>query len=209
MIQTSWMRAICYTDISVDRVVITCYNQHLFTTLGFTVATKIANLGLELAHFDQFKQHVPGFKNMCADTVLALMNLGGLQVSTLFEQALARVGGHKVVSLDRGDLYRDGAYSDAKLSSVRTSGYGTIYSAPVSNIFNKTGTLRVQVYERKQGKFYYFAIPRRVYRDIPRSSNIDIPFDLDGTPRRKPRRVVLVNWWRYEVATWAEMACKP
>ena len=173
------------------------------------MATKIANLELELAHFDHFKQHVPGFKNMCSDTVLALMDLGGLQVSTLFEQALARVGGHEVVSLDRGDLYRDGAYSDAKLSSVRTSSYGASYSAPVTNIFNKTGTLRVQVYERKRGKFFYFAIPRRVYRDIPRSSNIDIPFDLDGTPRRKPRRVVQVNWWRYEVSTWEEMARKP
>ena len=147
-------------------------------------------------------------KTLNDDTVHKLLNMGILQVSTAFEHALAEAGDHEVVSLDRGDLYRDGAYSDAKLSSVRTSGYGKRYSAPVTNIFNKTGILRVQVYERKQGKFYYFAIPRRAYIDIPKTSNIEIPFELDGTPRRKPTRKVYVNWWRYEVKTWNEMAVK-
>jgi hypothetical protein len=170
------------------------------------MATKIENLQLEIDHFDHFKEYLPGYKTMCKDTVLSLAKLGGLQISTLFEQALARVGKHKMVSLDRGDLCRDGVYSDAKLSTVRTSGYGLVYSAQVSNIFNKTGSLRVQVYERKQGRFYYFVIPRHAFRGIARSSNIEIPFDLDGTPRRIPRRKVRVNWWRYEKATWAEMA---
>lgn len=172
------------------------------------MATKIENLDLELAHFNHFKSMIPGFDSACDKTVEVLAQLGGLQVSTLFEQALALIGGHKVVSLDKGDLYRDGTYSDAKLSTVRTSGYGKVYSAPVTNIFNKTGTLRVQVYERKKDKFYYFAIPRRAYIEIPKSSNIEIPFELDGTPRRVPLRKVYVNWWRYEVKSWEEMAKK-
>jgi len=172
------------------------------------MATKIENLDLEIAHFNHFKSLIPGFDQVCDKTVEALAKLGGLQVSTLFEQALAVIGGHKVVSLDKGDLYRAGSYSDAKLSSVRTSGYGKQYSAPVTNIFNKTGILRVQVYERKQNRFYYFAIPRRAYIEVPKSSNIEIPFDLDGTPRRVPKRRVYVNWWRYEVASWDEMANK-
>jgi hypothetical protein len=172
------------------------------------MATKIENLDLEIAHFNHFKALIPGFDTVCDKTVEALAKLGGLQVSTLFEQALAVVGGHKVVSLDKGDLYREGAYSDAKLSSVRTSGYGKSYTAPVTNIFNKTGTLRVQVYERKQNKFFYFAIPRRAYIEVPKSSNIEIPFEIDGTPRRVPKRKVYVNWWRYEVASWNEMATK-
>lgn len=172
------------------------------------MATKIENLDLELAHFNHFKHRIPGFDRVCDQTVQTLAQLGGLQVSTLFEQALAAVGGHTVVSLDKGDLYRAGRYSDAKLSTVRTSGYGKQYSASVSSIFNKTGTLRVQVYERKQNKFFYFAIPRRAYIDVPKSSNIEIPFEMDGTPRRVPTRKVYVNWWRYEVKTWEEMASK-
>jgi hypothetical protein len=172
------------------------------------MATKLEHLDLEIAHFDHFKGKVPGFDTLCDVTVRSLLMLGGLQVSTLFEQALAHVGGHKVVSLDKGDLYKDGAYSDAKLSSARTSGHGKDYRAPVTRIFNKTGTLRVQVYERKQNKFYYFAIPRRAYIEVPQKSNIEIPFELDGTPRRKPLRAVYVNWWRYEVPAWDDMACK-
>jgi hypothetical protein len=172
------------------------------------MATKIEHLDLEIAHFDHFKRHIPGFKDMDPDTVERILLSGMIQVSTAFELALAKVGKHKVVSLDKGDLYRDGAYSDAKLSTVRTSHYGKSYSAPVTSIFNKTGILRVQVYERKQERFYYFAIPRRAYIDIPRTSNIEIPFEMDGTPRRKPSRQVYVNWWNYEVETWSEMAKK-
>lgn len=172
------------------------------------MACKLEHLDLELAHFNHFGLHVPGFNKLCNKTVETIAQLGGLQVSTLFEQALASVGGHKVVSLDKGDLYRNGNYSDAKLVCVRTSTYGKSYSAPVTNIFNKTGSLRVQVYERKQNRFFYFVIPRRAYIRVPKSSNIDIPFELDGTPRRAPMRKVNVNWWLYEVKSWEEMATK-
>lgn len=172
------------------------------------MATTLANLDLEIAHFDNFKRHIPGYSKLCEDTVESLLQLGILQVSTAFEQALAKVGKHKVVSLDKGDLVRDGKFSDAKLSSVRTYSCGKSYGAPVTNVFNKTGSLRVQVYERKQDKFYYFVIPRRAYIDIPKTSNIEIPFALDGTPRRTPYRPVYVNWWNYEVDSFKELANK-
>jgi hypothetical protein len=55
------------------------------------------------------------------------------------------------------------------------------------------------VYEREQDKFYYFRIPHRAYSHISSSSNIEIPFELDGTPRKVPMRPVKVNWWLYEV----------
>jgi len=170
------------------------------------MATTLANLDLEIAHFDNFKRHIPGYSKLCEDTVESLLQLGILQVSTAFEQALAKVGKHEVVSLDKGDLVRDGKFSDAKLSSVRTFSCGKSYGAPVTNVFNKTGSLRVQVYERKQDKFYYFVIPRRAYIDIPKTSNIEIPFEMDGTPRRTNRSIV--NWWNYEVDSFKELANK-
>lgn len=165
-------------------------------------------LDLEVKHFLHFIDRIPGLKDHCRDTVQYLLDLGIIQVSTAFEHALALAGGHEMVSEDRGDLRRDGRYSDAKLSSVRTSGRGKRYSAPVFHIYNKTGALRVQVYERKQDRFYYFSIPRRAYIDVPKTSNIEIPFELDGTPRRIPKREVYVNWWRYEVDSWEVMATK-
>jgi hypothetical protein len=170
------------------------------------MATTMANLDLEMAHFDNFKQYIPGYNKLCEDTVESLLQLGILQVSTAFEQALGKVGKHKVVSLDKGDLVRDRKFSDAKLSSVRTTSYGKTYAAPVHNVFNKTGSLRVQVYERKQEKFYYFVIPRRAYIDIPKTSNIEISFEMDGTPRRTNRSIV--NWWKYEVESFKELANK-
>lgn len=173
------------------------------------MATKIENLELELAHLYHFKDKIPGFEIACDRTVKIIAQLGGLQISTLFEQALAQVGSHQMVSQDQGDLYRNGLYSDAKLSTVRTSSYGTSYSAPVKKIFNKTGILRVQVYERKTNQFFYFAVPRRAYANMPKTSNIEIPFELDGTPRRvpsRPTRRIYENWWNFEVPSWDEMA---
>lgn len=168
------------------------------------MATKLENLELEVAQFKNFVKYIPGINRCCPDTVTKLLGMGLMQVSTAFEHAVASVGGNQVVSEDEYDI-SDG--SDAKLSCVRTSGYGEKYAAPVGNIQGKTGKLRIQVYERKQDKFYYFVIPNRAYRDIPRSSNIEIPFELDGTPRRIPaRQRTYANWWKFEVNDFKELA---
>ena len=172
------------------------------------MATKMEHLQLERAHFANFVNRIPGMSGTCSHTLEHLLSLGMIQVSTAFEQAVAHTGGHELVSLDRADLRCNGLYSDAKLSSVRTSNYGKTYCAPVTGIAGKTGVLRVQVYERKQNRFYYFAIPRRAYREIPPKSNIEIPFNLDGTPRRKPLRKVYQNWWNYEVDSFELMSSK-
>jgi hypothetical protein len=167
------------------------------------MATKLEHLDLEKAHFEHFKYHIPGYKSMNKDTVQQLLDLGLLQVSTAFETALANCGGHTVVSEDQADI-SDG--SEAKLSSVRTSGHGKSYSANVSNTKNKTGMLRVQVYERKLKQFYYFLIPNSAYRQVGRTSNIEIPFLLDGTPKRYYSPVRLPNWWKFEVSSFAELS---
>jgi hypothetical protein len=175
------------------------------------MATKLENLPLEIAHFNNIKSYVPGFTNLCEHTIDTVLKMGTLQVSTVFEHAVASAGGHDLVSKDEGDLYRatdPQPYSDAKLSTVRTYSYGRYYGAPVHNLYNKTGALRVQVYERKQDKFYYFVIPHHAYQHIGKSSNIEIPFFLDGTPRRNPTRVVYQNWWNYEVPDFTTMAVK-
>lgn len=169
------------------------------------MATKIEHVGLETAHFTNFVKFVPGIETMCDTTVRQLLSLGLMQVSTAFEHAIANVAGLRVTSTDAADL-SDG--SDAKLSTVRTSSGGKQYSAPVTNVKGKTGDLRVQVYERKQGRFFYFVIPNSAYCDLPAKSNIELPFELDGTPRRIPRREVNENWWNYEVDSFEEMCTR-
>lgn len=161
------------------------------------MATKMEHLELEIQHFRKFMHQIPGIQECCEKTVNHLLELGIIQVSTAFEHALAHSLGTSVVSQDTHDL---ASGADAKLSSVRTTGtwYNESYRAPVKAA-GKTGDLLVQVYEREQDKFYYFRIPHRAYSHISSSSNIEIPFELDGTPRKVPMRPVKVNWWLYEV----------
>lgn len=167
------------------------------------MATKLENLPLEIAHFMNVKPFLPNHTKWSKKTITELLGLGIIQVSTAFEQALAYAGGHKVISLDHADL-SDG--SDAKLTTVRTSGYGKSYCAPVTGLKNKTGLLRVQCYERKLDQFFYFVFPYSSYCHIPSSSNIEIPFEMDGEPRRRNKS--RVNWWEYEVANFVELAQK-
>ena len=167
------------------------------------MATKLENTVLESAHFMNFVDRIPGIEYCCRSTVQHLLDMGLIQVSTAFEHAIAETSGLEVISTNCADLC-DG--SDAKLSTVRTSGYGQRYSANVSNVHGKTGKLRVQVYERKLDTFYYFAIPARAYGHVRKTSNIEIPFELDGTPRRVPLRTPMVNWWDFEVNGFDEMS---
>ena len=164
------------------------------------MATKQENLHLEIAHFKQFMRWIPGFDQMDNVTLHELLSLGLIEVSTAFETAIANKSGTQVISQDHADL---SCGSDAKLSSVRTCSYGTAYSAPVTGIHNKTGDLLVQVYERKQDKSYYFRIPYISYCHIPKSSNIEIPFELNGTPRRYNRKQN--NPWVYECESFTDM----
>ena len=157
------------------------------------MATKQSNLALDRAHFNHVRQHIPGYTpgyNRCIEWML---DLGIIQVSTAVEHAVAQQTGTQVISEDARDL-SDG--SDVKTCTARTHNSGRSYGAPVTNIRGKTGSLRVQVYERLQDRFYLFLIPREAYRHIPPGSNIEIPFELDGTPRRSNR------WWQHEVDRW-------
>lgn len=164
------------------------------------MATKLENLELEIAHFDSFKHYLPCYNELDQTTLQRLLEMSLIEVSTAFEQAIANFSGTSVVSLDNADL---SCGSDAKLASVRTCTYGRSYSAPVSGIHTKTGDLLVQVYERKQHKFYWFRLPNRTYCHIPKTSNIEIPFALNGTPRRSNKKEF--NPWDHECMSFEEM----
>lgn len=167
------------------------------------MATKQDNIELDIAHFNNFKEHIPGYSTFDEDTVMEMLTLGLIQVSTAFEHAVAGAGGHIVESVDGQDL-SDG--SECKMATVRTSGYGQNYSANISSVHNKTGVIRAQVYERLHDTFYYFAIPHYAYSHITKTSNIDIPFHTNGQPKRIATRRLKSNWWDYEVKDFATMS---
>jgi len=119
---------------------------------------------------------------------------------SLLEHAIHIIGNitkHNTIGKDFHDE------SDAKLASVRTSSKGKAYSAPITNLHRKQGLIRAVVYERKQDKFYYFVIPYEKYKHIPKTSNIEIPFNIDGSPKKVNK--CNVNWWDYSKDTFEEI----
>ena len=158
------------------------------------MATKASSIDLEIAHFNNIKDQLPNAENWCWKTVEDMLNMGIVQVSTAIEHAIAHVGGNTVVSEDTHDLSNG---DEVKAASARIRGNGKAYDAYVSNTKGKTGNLRVQVYERKNNKFYYFVIPHSRYSKV---TYLEIPFFLDGTPKNNSK------WWNWEVKTFEEMA---
>ncbi len=176
------------------------------------MATKQSNLHLELKHY----KHIESYLNviaakenltLCSNTKEWFVVKGLLQVSTVYEEVMAELTQSVVVSKDDCDL-SNGA--DCKMTTVRKHREGKSYSAPVRDVAGKSGTLYVTCYERILDKFYYFAIPRHAYSAIPKTGNIEIPFNLDGTPKRQTtKRQTYANWWDYECDSLVDMASKP
>ncbi len=168
------------------------------------MATKDCTMDLDIAFFNEL--FLKAYPNACEITKKQSKQMladGVIQIETLFELSISKVGNLERKSVDGMDFLD---WSDAKKTSARTYSYGNAYSAPVFQIHNKKGKLRVMCYERKKNKFYYFVFPKSAFKHIKSTSNIEIPFYMDGTPRRIPSRPVFTNWWRYEVDSFEEMA---
>ena len=162
------------------------------------MATTLAQIEYEIKHFRNFQQYLPKYNAMCTKTIDTLLYNGMIQVSTAFEHALAKVGKFEVVS----ESYRDGSDgSDAKL--VTSQFHRGRCDAIVSNTKNKTGKLRIQIYEKHQDKFYYFVIPQSEHSKV---TCLEIPFHEDGTPKRITCHGHITKWWVFEVNTFKELA---
>lgn len=158
------------------------------------MATKLSNIDIEIAHFNNIKKYLPDSEKWCWNTVDHLLSLGLIQVSSAVEHAIANISGTTVVSENKYDLANG---DEIKIATVRLRDRGKSYDAHISNTKGKSGNLKVQVYERKTQKFYYFIIPYRKYSKI---TYLEIPFNLDGTPKYKN------HWWDNEVKTFEDLA---
>lgn len=126
-----------------------------------------------------------------------------ITLSTLMEHAIALINGSTVVDEVSFDL-SDG--SDAKYVTARK--HGKRYSAGITGTKNKTGLIRAQAYEPMNKKFYWFCFPNDIYKQI--KNEIEIPFTMTGDPARIcTNKQLNLNWWKYEVGSFSEMAMIP
>jgi len=108
----------------------------------------------------------------------------------LAEQAAANLGNlTQNPTNQQGSDYTDG--TEHKYSEVHydlSSAYATLAS-----IKNKTGTIRLRVFEPKTEKEYFFLVPHDVYSQY---SSLKAYFTQDGTPRKMdPRRSHRPDLW--------------
>jgi len=157
------------------------------------MATQIANLDFQIAHFNNFRKYNSKLSKLDQHTIDVLLKDNYIEVSSAFEKTVAQVGKYNVISESHADL-SDG--SDCKLASVYND-CDRMYVGPVTGLKHKTGKLRVQLYERIKNKFYYFVIPNHWYEGMV---IIKIPFTFDGDPKRNNK------WWDCEVISFEDMA---
>lgn len=169
------------------------------------MATNQHTLNLDIAFFDEI--FPLAYSDVCEQSKQIARQMlmdGVIQVETLFELAISKIGNLTRLAINGQDFSDK---SDAKKTCVRTSNYGKSYSAQIARVHTKVGNLRVMCYERKQDKFYYFVIPRAAYKHIKATSNIEIPFKMNGDPKRIPaNNLIYTNWWTYEVNSFEEMS---
>jgi len=79
-----------------------------------------------------------------------------------------------------------------KHATTRLHTCGTQWSASISSIEDKVNGMKVEVYETKTTKVYYFVFPYFSYEHC--SDSIEIPFDKCGVPMRQKSK-----WWQFEV----------
>lgn len=131
---------------------------------------------------------------------------GIINVGELAEKAIVRKG-KKLIQNVRGKKGSDfNDNSDSKYCTVfydKSTNYATI-----SGLRNKTGKLRVMVYEPKTEKNYFFIVPHKIYAPYQNSGDsLKIYFHKDGQPRTTQRESnTRPNLWLNECSAeeWAK-----
>lgn len=137
--------------------------------------------------------------NQCLE-LLWSQNL--LATGELAEQALVKKSRGVIKQNTRNRKASD--FTDNSEHKYSTVQYNSRYCgrAQITGLKNKTGLLRVMVYEPRTGKNYFFRVPHSVYSRV---TSPKIYFDLEGQPRDPVRKDANFNMWQYKctVAEWA------
>lgn len=153
-----------------------------------------------------FPYHVRNKTLTFNDVIKLLWQQDLINVGELAEKALVQKSKKKLIKKKKnakGSDFKDG--SDSKYITVFYDKF-TNY-ASVGGLKNKTGKLRVMVFEPKTKKNYFFIIPHRVYAPYQHNGDsLKIYFTKDGQPRTKQRETnTRPNLWLNECSAkeWA------
>jgi hypothetical protein len=138
------------------------------------------------------------------DALSILQKLDLIHVGNLAEQAVSRkIGVALSTRCNTGYDLENGW----EIKHGQTTQHSQTRSAWVAGLKNKTGTLRIIITEQITMKQYYFKVPYCAYKDFS-NSTLRWSFDLDGTPRKIPKRPKLCtrpNYWDYEVESFEKL----
>jgi len=131
---------------------------------------------------------------------------GLVDTSTLFEYIYSKIHDLEMVKAPTHDLIcrKTGRKIEAKLRTPRFNSYGKSYGVNIeprskAGSHRKEGDIVSLVLEPMTRENYFFYIPEKEHQKVALTSNIEIPFNIDGTPRRIPLKMKrLPNWWEFE-----------
>lgn len=122
--------------------------------------------------------------------------MGIIDTGELAEQAIAKLGEIKKSAKNtKGQDFSDG--SDSKYATVGYYPSNKSAYVTISGLSNKTGTLRLHVFDKKTGKNFYFKIPYKHYKErVETNTNIKFLFNYkDGSPKHPKHGR---DWWQFE-----------
>ncbi len=139
------------------------------------------------------------------------VSMGLIQRDRVVEMAIAKVGGHSIVSIN-GQDFCDGSDAKSVVSAARNNNIARgkwMNTFAVRRVQSKTGPLRIVAYNKYQDRFHYFFIPRAAYQHLKGQLEICIEdYTLwSGQPTFTGIPNTSRKWWNYECRTFEEM-CK-
>lgn len=178
------------------------------------MATTLNNVDEDLKFYHELKKHIwgPKLSRTKDDHMVDMVKMGLLQIETLLECAISKVG-NLPIDHQTGQDFID--QSDAKKvtsnyrNNVIVEGTWT-NSYFVRNIKAKKGKLRVMAWNRYADKFEYFVIPHHAFQHL-KCSFIEIVLDryngyYTNPPTPAGGSVNYCKWNAYKVKDFYELS---
>jgi hypothetical protein len=180
----------------------------------------------DIAFFNEFFPQLGyEFDEHQLDAIKTIVYDGLIQRDRLMELAISKIGNLEMCS-KAGQDHIDNSDTKTAVSSMRQNikrrdpataeitskahreGQWTS-SFKITNVKTKIGNLRIIVYNKILNKFQYFWIPREEYEHLTKVLEITLEqYYGENEPQWTGNTTVNCKWWKFEVASFAELAAK-
>jgi hypothetical protein len=162
----------------------------------------------------KFIEHLSPYLGLSKNEITYLkkfVTMGLIQRDRVVEMAIAKVGGHSIVSID-GQDFCDGSDAKSVVSVARNNCISRgqwMNTFTIRRIQSKTGPLRIVAYNKLLDSFHYFFIPHSAYQHL--SGQLEICIENytshTGEPNFTGVPDISKKWWNYKCNTFEEL-CK-